>query len=249
MISSNKKKYKPYNKMQLENMQRIEMPGDNHCGYHAMIYNLKRVNHEKFDRNRSLKDQILFLKDILIRTYDELNSPRANRLRVHPNEWLNDKDMEILSKYFNVCIYVKDDRIQKAKNSNRVEKEIPTVSYIGDETACNHNFYMLQTEGHFDVLIPSGFQTEDIPTLFVQITKKDIQNYMEQDQEDFSTTDQEHELSFSMEKPKLVVSPKKLPRKSTYIDIEHRDCVLTNEEIEKLVEKKLHADLFPTWLR
>jgi hypothetical protein len=230
--------------MNLENMQRVPMPADNHCGYHALVFNLKRVGHPRFNSECSIKEQILFLKDILIRTYEELRLPRAKRLRMHPNEWLDDKDMEILSKYFNICIHVKDERIEQGKLSQNMVQDAPVLSFIGDEKSCENNFYMVQTTGHFDVLLPNNVSVDDVPLSDVTITKKDILNFMSEN------PIEQQELS-----PEIVNVPKNSPSsprflgKKKYVDIPHRDTVLSNKEIEKLIEQKLHERIFPTWLR
>ena len=230
--------------MNLENMQRVPMPADNHCGYHAVVFNLKRVHHPRFNSDSTVKEQILLLKEILIRTYEELQSPRANRLKMHPNEWLDDKDMEILCKYFNICIHVKDERIERGKLLQNMDSDAPVSSFIGDETSCENNFYMIQTTGHFDVLLPHNVVVDDIPTSDVTITKKDIKSFMSK-----NPIEEEKLLPEIVRVPKNSPSSPSMLGKKRYVDILHRDTVLSNEEIEKLVEQKLHDKIFPTWLR
>lgn len=235
----------------MENMKVIEMPGDNHCGYHALIFGLKYLNNPKINSNETIKNQILNMKSILIREYENKNSARATKLKLHPNEWLDDSDMTILSNYFNICIKIYDERMDTLRKQNIENDSAPVVTEIGP-TGCDQRIYVIQKQNHFDVLLPSNVEINQTVSESVQITKKDIDSYMKSEdvvqQNEIFNEENEFFDSVNVITPKTI-DVEKYPRRKTYADIVRRDSILTDEEMGELVQQKLHENLFPTWLR
>ena len=96
------------------------------------------------------------MKSILIKTYEETGYiSRARLLRLHPNEWLNDRDLGILADYFHICIEVYDTRIAEVtKYQNESDFLIPNFTSIGPND-CTEKIYLIQKPNHFDYLSKS----------------------------------------------------------------------------------------------
>ena len=236
----------------MDNMKVIEMPGDNHCGYHALIFGLKYLNNPKINSNETIKNQILNMKSILIREYENRNNPRGTKLKLHPNEWLDDSDMIILSNYFNICIKIYDERMDTLRKKNMANSSAPVVTEIGP-SGCDQRMYVIQRQNHFDVLLPSHAEVYQTVPESVQITKKDIDSYLKLDDvqpenEIFDEDENEFYESVNVSNPKTI-DIERYPKRKTYADIVRRDSILTDEEMGELVQLKLHENLFPTWLR
>ena len=224
----------------LENMKRIPMPTDNHCGYHALLFGLKQIQHAGIDRSKSIQSQILFLKSILIDFYTKTGNPRARMLKLHPNEWLNDRDMGILADYFKVCIHVYDERLNDPEYSTR---DVPSVTNIGP-THCLHNIYVIQKPNHFDVLLPKSTIVHEMIPSAVSLSKKDIDTFFQKERVDFNVPEPVVE-----EEDEYIIPIRPIRAKPTYRDIVRRDTVLRNEDIDGIIAKRIHEELFPTWLR
>ena len=62
-----------------------------------LLVNLCTKNQSKFDFNKPVKDLILELKSILIKSYKERgDGNNYNRILNNSNNWLEDRDLQIL---------------------------------------------------------------------------------------------------------------------------------------------------------
>ena len=224
----------------IQNMKRIPMPMDNHCGYHALLFGLKQIQHPGIDRSKSIQNQILFLKSILIDFYTKNGNPRARMLKLHPNEWLNDRDMGILADYFKICIHVYDERLNDPEYSTR---GVPLVTNIGPNQ-CTHDIYVIQKPNHFDVLLPKSTIVHEMIPSAVSLSKKDIDTFFQKEQVDFNVPEPVIE-----EEDEYIIPIQPIKTKPTYRDIVKRKSVLQNKEIDVIIANRIHEELFPTWLR
>ena len=225
----------------IQNMKRIQMPMDNHCGYHALLFGLKQIQHAGIDRSKSIQNQILFLKSILIDFYERTGNSRARLLKLHPNEWLNDRDMGILADYFKVCIHVYDERLKDSEYATG--GGVPIMTNIGPEP-CTQDIYVIQTPNHFDVLLPKSTIVHEIIPSAVSLSKKDIDTFFQKEQVDFYNTEPIVEEEDEYVIPILPIQPKQ-----TYRDIVRRKKVLRNEDVDTIIANRIHEEIFPTWLR
>jgi hypothetical protein len=98
----------------------IDVPGDNHCGFHALSLFL-RYHNKLLDGNNE-DNNIIYLRQQLINIYkivkenikNGLESPfllndvesRIESLTNDPTEWLADEDMVLFSKVYELCFFV-----------------------------------------------------------------------------------------------------------------------------------------------
>ena len=218
-----------------KDMRIVPMPRDNHCGYHGILYGLKMLSHPMIDPFQSTKENILMLKSILIKEYEKRQNPRARELETHENEWLDDQDMGILANYFHICIDIFDERMHDIRVTN-----------IGPDE-CTDTITMIQRPNHFDILVPTRTEIEEVLPTNVFITKSDISNTLKKNvEEDESVTDdEEYELE---DEPTSFEYDKFKSTRPSYVDIVKRKDRMSNEDVNSILEKEIHEKIFPCLL-
>ena len=233
----------------------IDMPKDNHCGYHAFIFACKSLlkNQSKFDFNKPVKDLILELKSILIKSYKERgDGNNYNRILNNSNNWLEDRDLQILANYFNIIIIVYDERMNTYKNN--LFTEISPTPKKGQL----EKIYLFQTINHYDVMfLKNNERNLDIeqPTN-IFITDDDLRHYLKEKgiisteyylneestiqkgntmiEKETIENEIEEEESPILESESMIIS--RTPHKTDIISRK----ILSNEEIKKILKKKIN---------
>ena len=235
----------------------VNMPRDNHCGYHGFIYASKVLlkNQYEIDFGKSLKELILELKSILIKTYKENdNGTNYNRILNNSNNWLEDVDLQVFADYFNLKIFVYDERLSSYENKNGIFTEISPFSKKGEM----EKIFLYQTIDHYDVMIPKSYDINkeiEIPENVI-ITGDDLKKYLrekgiiseeyivdepnmderEDDGDNFFEMDNEEiedENKYSNEEESII--PSKNNFKSEII----KRNVLSDSEIKNIIKNKI----------
>ena len=230
----------------------IEMPRDNHFGYHGFIYACKSLlkNKTKLDFNQPLKDLILELKSILIQYYkNKEDGQNYERILNNSNNWLEDIDLQVFANYFNIIIIVYDERMNPYKKN--LFTEISPTPIRGDL----EKIFLFQTINHYDVMIPKSLERNmDIEQpKNVVITNYDLNHYLCEkgilkedyniredsiiEEEDFFEIDNDEieEDNFpSLEKESILLS--KTNHKGNIISRK----ILSNDEIKSIIKEKIN---------
>lgn len=239
----------------------VNVPGDNHCGFHTLSLFL-RLNELINDRE---KDNILFLRKLLIQQYEKeklLNNgkilkedieKRIENLTDDPTEWLTDDDMIIFSKYYNLCFAI----LRKDPTTDSLGWHIISYKYpYGYENimerslkSCKKNkkiIYLYNPDWsptspglHYDLLFPSD-PFNNVEPLFEDYTIKSCSEHESIFHKIYcfekitQTEDDDESSLFSLDYQKEDLSEEQ----------ESGSSINTQEETEEInISKKVHLDV------
>ena len=151
----------------------VKMPGDNHCGFHSIIYGIrsKTNSHPNIDLTKDTKDLILELRYILIQHYRNINKKKYNEILTDVMYWLEDADIKVLADYLNICFCIYDKASDMIRKKNKV-RDISVFTHVrpDNESDCTICIYLYQTQNHYDIMFPKNDFRNDVilpRTLFI----------------------------------------------------------------------------------
>ena len=151
----------------------VKMPGDNHCGFHSIIYGIrsKTNSHPNIDLTKDTKDLILELRYILIQHYRHINKKKYNEILTDVMYWLEDADIKVLADYLNICFCIYDKASDMIRKRNKV-RDVSVFTHVrpDNESNCTICIYLYQTENHYDIMFPKNDFRNDVilpRTLFI----------------------------------------------------------------------------------
>ena len=160
----------------------VKMPGDNHCGFHSIIYGLrsKTNSHPSIDLTKDTKDLILELRYLLIQHYRYTNKEKYKEILTDILYWLEDSDIKVLADYLNICFCIYDKQSDKIRKKNKAF-DISVFTHVrpDNESDCTVCIYLYQTENHYDIMFPKNDTRNDVvlPRTLV-ITDNDLVEFL-----------------------------------------------------------------------
>lgn len=143
----------------------VKMPGDNHCGFHSIIYGLrsKTNSHPNIDLTKDTKDLILELRYLLIQHYRYTNKEKYKEILTDILYWLEDADIKVLADYLNICFCIYDKQSDKIRKKNKAF-DISVFTHVrpDNESDCTICIYLYQTENHYDIMFPKNDTRNDV---------------------------------------------------------------------------------------
>ena len=169
----------------------VKMPGDNHCGFHSIIYGLrsKTNSHPNIDLTKDTKDLILELRYLLIQHYRYTNKEKYKEILTDILYWLEDSDIKVLADYLNICFCIYDKQSDKIRKKNKAfDVSVFTHVRPDNESDCTICIYLYQTQNHYDIMFPKNDTRNDVvlPRTLV-ITDNDLVEFLLE--KDFQVSD------------------------------------------------------------
>ena len=177
----------------------VKMPGDNHCGFHSIIYGLrsKTNSHPNIDLTKDTKDLILELRYLLIQHYRYTNREKYKEILTDILYWLEDSDIKVLADYLNICFCIYDKQSDKIRKKNKAfDVSVFTHVRPDNESDCTVCIYLYQTENHYDIMFPKNETRNDVvlPRTLL-ISDNDLVQFLRE--KDFQVSDSSSDFSKS----------------------------------------------------
>ena len=177
----------------------VKMPGDNHCGFHSIIYGLrsKTNSHPNIDLTKDTKDLILELRYLLIQHYRYTNREKYKEILTDILYWLEDSDIKVLADYLNICFCIYDKQSDKIRKKNKAfDVSVFTHVRPDNESDCTVCIYLYQTENHYDIMFPKNDTRNDVvlPRTLL-ISDNDLVQFLRE--KDFQVSDSSSDFSKS----------------------------------------------------
>lgn len=180
----------------------VNMPPDNHCGFHSIIYGLRssriQIDPNMLNVNDTDKNLVLKLRFMLIQHYQKNLNEKYETIINDPDYWLEDEDLSFFAEEFKICFCIYDKAADNERNKiydpdlgrqrlatkeeRRALREtlnvFTNITPFGE--SCNVFIYLYQTGNHYDVMFPKNYEynTEAKVPKKIKISNKDIIHYL-----------------------------------------------------------------------